>query len=198
VTLAWVDMAEGKPADALKRLDGIEQAALAEPGSLFGAFAPLQRAAMLVETGKHDDAIKHVERGLANGVRAEIPGQLMGEAHAIGYAIRVTAELELGKTADAEKTLAALAAEAQRMPMHGDLKSALHYATGAVALAKGDAKLAAVEMAQCDVRDIYCRWRLIDALEQGKDTAGADQARQALKSANLRDAFYAYVRTKLK
>jgi hypothetical protein len=73
----------------------------------------------------------------------------------------------------------------------------VHFAEGADALARGDAKAAAGHYSACLETDYYCRWQLVLAQEKAgaKDAAAAERRR--LLAANRRDADYLYVRSML-
>ena len=193
--LAWSYLSEGKPADALKAADALEkQGEAQETGDWWKASPSLLRAAVLTETGKYADSLKEVQTALARST--SLIGVQLNDLRRQALAWRVWDEARLGKAADAAKTLALIEEEAKKAPSNATLASEVHFARGAVALAKNDTAGAARELNQCIDTDYYCRYQAVLTLEKIKDPTAA-AARATLLSEHRRDSMYVYVWAKL-
>jgi ATP/maltotriose-dependent transcriptional regulator MalT len=109
------------------------------------------------------------------------------------------AHARAGKVADAEKALALVEEEAKKatgQPYYQ--KNGVAVARGLVKLAKGDAKAAAVDLAQCSKDNFWCAWERSVVLAQAGDAAGAEAARKLIVDKPLRDRAYAFVLGKVK
>ena len=100
----------------------------------------------------------------------------------------------------------AVVAQPQKLaPSNADLRGAVHYATGLVALARGDAVQAAESFKRCPETDYACRLQLAQAQERSGDPVHAADTRARLLAANVRDNLhhgddptYLYVQALLK
>lgn len=197
LTLAWSFAAEGNYAAALKTIDAVEKSAEAQKVESIQAFAPLDRAILLKETGKYEEALAQIEKGLAKAEKSSLPGSTMNGVRRTALSARIDAESKLGRAADAKKTLALLEEESKKAPGNADLQSSVYQGRGAEAMARGDAKAAVGQYAKCYDDDFYCRLELVRAQEKVGDAAGAEASRSALLAANRRGALYLWVRSQL-
>lgn len=194
---AWSLFAEGKKAEALKVSDQIATDAQAKKLNATYAFIALDSAARLTASGQPADALKQVAVALDRGEKAKLAGGQMNNLKRAALYERIDAESRLGRAADAKRTLALVEADAAKSPANAQLQSILHFARGAEATARGDAKAAAAHFAGCIEDDTYCGLRLLQAQEKAGDAAGAAATKARLRTANRRDARYLYVRTQV-
>lgn len=195
--LAWSHAAEGNLAEALKVIDKIEKEAAVKKVDVIQAFTPLERAALLNEMGKHEEALELVSTALDGAAKYGLPGGAMNDLRRTALVVRIQAESKLGRATEAKSTLALLEAEVKKAPANADLKSMAHFARGAEALAHGDARAAVQHFAQCDEQDYYCRMQLVTTQDKAGDKAGAESTRKELIQENRREPMYLYVRSKL-
>jgi len=194
---AWNQYTAGKLDDAMKTYDALEAEAQAQNDEGSYMFVPIERANLLLEAGKSEEALAQVTLANERAKKAGIPGGTVNAARRAALRTRVAAEARLGKVEDASKTLALLEAEAKAAPNNSGLQSQLQYARGEVALARGDAKAAAAAFALCNDQESYSHWRQAAAQEQAGDLAGAAATRKTLMNANRRSAVYVYVRSQM-
>jgi len=197
LSLAWSYAAAGDYKQAMATVDAVEKAAAAEKVDVLEAFVRIDRAILLKETGKYEDALKEQHEALEMAQRAKLPGGSMNALRRTALIVRIDAESKLGRAADAKKTLALLEEEAKKAPANAELKSSLHFGQGAEAIARGDAKAAAQHFSQCDDDDFYCRLQLAKAQEKAGDKTGAEATRTQLLAANRRGPLYLWVRSEV-
>jgi tetratricopeptide (TPR) repeat protein len=193
---AWSTFGEGKTADALKTLDGLEKDATEQQVATASAFAPIDRATMLTLAGKPDQALKVIDLGLDRATKAGLPGAVINEARRRTLTVKTWAYSKLGKVNDAKTTLAQLQDEAKTVPGNARIQSQVHFAEGEVAMASKDAKGAAGYFAQCVDEDYFCHYEEVNALEKAGSKPEAQAAKAKLASANRRDAAYLWVHAK--
>ena len=165
-------------------------------GALHG-FIALDGAARLTSSGQPAEALKQVAVALDRGEKAKLAGGAMTNLRRAALYERIDAESRLGRAADAKATLALVQADAAKSPANAQAQSNLHFAQGAEAMARGDAKAAAGHFAQCVEDDTYCGLRLLQAQEKAGDAAGAAATKERLRTANRRDGRYLYVRSQV-
>lgn len=194
---AWSLFAQGKKAEALKAGDQVASDAQAKKLGASHAFIALDGAARLTASGQPADALKQVAVALDRGEKAKLAGGTMNNLRRAALYERIDAESRLGRAADAKTTLALVETEAAKSPANAQAQSNLHFARGAEAMARGDAKAAAGHFASCVDDDTYCGLRLLQAQEKAGDAAGAAATRERLRTANRRDGRYLYVRSQV-
>ena len=194
---AWSLFAEGKKAEALKVSN--QTASEAEAKKIGGtyAFIALDDAARLTVSGQPAEALKQIAVALDRGGKSSLSGGTMNNLRRTALYEQIDAESQLGRAADAKRTLALLEAEAGKAPGNAQLQSAVQFARGAEAMARGDAKAAAAHFARCVDDDTYCGWRLLQSQEKAGDAAGAAATKQRLQTANRRDGRYLFVRSQV-
>ena len=100
--------------------------------------------------------------------------------------------------AGAEKTLAILEKDAADTPNDLNVQSAASWGRGILALAKGDAKMAAEEMQKCVPSFDLCHFHQAIAQEKAGDQAGAHTTRTTLLAQQRsQDAFFLTLRSQL-
>ena len=194
---AWYLFAEGKKAEALKASDQVATDSQAKKLGASYAFIAIDGAARLTASGQPAEAIKQVAVALDRAEKAKLSGGAMNNVKRAAVYERIDAESRLGRAADAKATLALVEADAAKSPANAQLQSSLHFARGAEAMARGDAKAAAAHFAGCIDDDTYCGLRLLQAQEKSGDAAGAAATKARLRTANRRDARYLYVRSQV-
>jgi len=194
---AWSLFAEGKKAEALKVSNQTASEAQAKKVGGSYAFIALDDAARLTASGQAAEALKQITVALDRGGKSSLSGGTMNNLRRTALYERIDAESQLGRAEDAKRTLALLETEAGTAPANAQLQSAVHFARGAEAMARGDAKAAAAHFARCIDDDTYCGWRLLQAQEKAGDAAGAAATKQRLRTANRRDGRYLFVRSQV-
>ena len=190
---AWASLAEGKAADADKRLLAIEKLAHDQGAAVVYAELPLDRAVVHLAQGKPAEALKQVALSAQRADGQDVPSGVKDTLRRRGLIWRLVAESRLGKIADADKTLGLLAGEARAAPSSAWLQSALHFGRG---LLQKEPRGAVDEMGQCIEDDVFCRWELLRAQEKLADPAAAETRRRLLGD-NWRDPLYLYVRAQV-
>lgn len=195
IDLAWLKLAEGKAAEAIALLDGLDKDAEIKKSPAH-TWVAMDRAHILQASGKSADAQKWyatgVERSAALPPNAK---EQVGVGRALGL-LRIAAQTKK-PAADADKLVAEVEAVAAKRPADKGIQSAAAWARGLSAWAKGDAKAAAAELARCDARMPMCRLDLAQAQRAAGDTAGADATEAGIKAAPQRSAEAVYVITTL-
>ena len=194
---AWSLFAEGKKAEALKVSNQTASDAQAKKMGGTYAFIALDDAARLTASGQPAEALKQIAVALDRGGKSSLSGGTMNNLRRTALYERIDAESRLGRAEDAKRTLALMEAEAAKAPANAQLQSAVHFAQGAEAMARNDAKAAAAHFARCVDDDTYCGLRLLQAQEKAGDAAGASATKQRLRTANRRDGRYLYVRAQV-
>jgi tetratricopeptide (TPR) repeat protein len=195
--LAWTQFAEGKAGEAIETAKTLEKDAEAQKQPVNLAHAGLDRVAFLVETGKAKDALKALDEVTARTEKDTLPGEALSHLRQLGLVLRATAQEKLGKKDDLAKTGSALETEVSKQQGSAQGPSYLEYVQGLSASAAGDAKGAAAHFDKCIAEQIYCKWRLVTALEKAGDKAGAAAAKQKIVDTPTRETMYLYVRAKL-
>jgi tetratricopeptide (TPR) repeat protein len=194
---AWSLYAQGKKAEALKAGDQTATDAQAQKLDGLYAFIALDGAARLTASGQPADALEQIAVAMDRGEKAKLSGGPMNTLRRNAQYERIDAESRLGRVDDTKRTLALITADAATSPANAQLQSNLHFAQGADAMARGDAKAAAAHFAQCIDDDTYCGLRLLQAQEKAGDAAGAAVTKTRLRTANRRDARYLFVRSQV-
>ena len=104
------------------------------------------------------------------------------------------AQGRMGDAKGAEKTVAALQAASSAAPDDPQLKSAVHFAQGMLAVAQKDLKAAATHFAMCTNPDLVCHWQAFEALQKGGESAAAASSLARLTQIYRRDPVYLYAR----
>jgi tetratricopeptide (TPR) repeat protein len=191
----WAALAQGKPDDALKRVDALEKEAKDRKIDEYFAAASTYRAAVLLDQGKAKEALDELDKGAPRLGKPETSGRAMLPMRRAALVYRILSQARLGKGPDAEKTAAEIDAFAAKAP--ADARSIVPFARGAVALAKGDAKEAAARFAECTHDELVCRQELWLAQQKAGDAAAATATAAEIRKENLRDPMFVYVRAKL-
>src|SRR5207249_10291724 len=100
MVLAWSVAAEGNLADALRTLDDVEKAAELQCVDVTRASAPIDRALLLAESGKPEEALRLTSAALEKAEKASLPGAVMNNVRRFSLAVRISAESKLGRAAD--------------------------------------------------------------------------------------------------
>ena len=186
---AWGWLAQGKPAEALEQVDGLEKEAAARKDDTAVAWAQLQRAEMDLELTRLDHA-----RAQAASARERLARAPVGEEQ-----IRVRRQLLIfdaslaaaaRQPAAGGRAVAALEAELKSAPSNSDLRAALQYARGLQALAAREPARAADRFALCPEEAVRCRMRLAEAHDLAGEPRAAEEARAQLLAHGLRDALH--------
>jgi tetratricopeptide (TPR) repeat protein len=195
--MAWVQFAKGDTAAATKTLDGLGTAASTAGFNAIAAFAPADRARILVLAGKPMDALKQLDIADTRASEGNLPGGAAWNVARASLSTRVSALAALKKMDDAKAALVKLQAEAAKMPDSEPVQALVHVAEGEIALASGDAAGAVTHFSNCADEEYYCRYMLANAQEKAGDKSAATATRAALATANLREPGYLWFHVKV-
>jgi Flp pilus assembly protein TadD len=192
---AWGQLAQGKPADAMKTLDAwdAEVAKTKDTAAVVGA--TLSRAGILLESKHEADALKLLLTLTDKIDKGEAPLLRKVAWKSYARAVEIIAQARLGKTADAEKTLAAVL-DLIGKSEEAEQKGLVAFVQGEAALAKGDAKAAADAFSACTATDDYCTWERAKALEKSGDKTAAAATRDRMLKTHRRDPLAFFVWSK--
>jgi tetratricopeptide (TPR) repeat protein len=193
--LAWAKFGEGKPAEAMKALDALDQSpdVKALPGAWVGVSEA--RALMSYLGGKYAEAARFTAQASDRAAKSKLPGGEAKNRKRNSLIATIAVQAKQGKGADAEKSLAALEEAGKDGPP--ELASPMTMARGLTKWAKGDLPGAAAELAGCWEDDYVCHWELAMAQEKAGDKAAADATWKQISSKHYRDAaFLWFVRPK--
>jgi tetratricopeptide (TPR) repeat protein len=195
--IAWSWLSEGKTAEAIRALTAIQKDAATRSVPFAEGLAALDLAFVAYEGGNARDAIKLVDAALARAGQTEMSAPRLTALRSWGLAIRLLAQVLLGRGPDAKKTLADLEQLARVDRGDAQLAGTVQMARGLTAWAGGDLKNAVQELGRCRDDDSLCRWQLALAQDKSADAAGAAVTRQRLLSVPRRDPVHLYVRARL-
>ena len=203
LTLAWSWLAEGNADAALKEIDAIE--AQAKHETVAYAWVAFERAEMLHELGREVEAMKQLQQARARAAKGNLTGAEQNRVRRATLVLQARIGAASASASDAEQALAALDGELRDAPSNSDLRGMVHYVTGLVALAHGQAKTAVESFKLCPETDYWCRRDLIGAEQRAGENAAAEESRAQLLRANARDNIhrgadpaYLYVSSRLK
>jgi Flp pilus assembly protein TadD len=192
--LIWSFLAEGDRKAALAKVDAYEKEAKASKQGDRWAEAAVLRAAVLAESGKPGQVFDQVATALERGKQSRLFGDPLARLYRLAFVWKVIAESRMGKTKDAEKSLAFLVKTAGISP-GPESNSSRSFATGLVSWVKGEKEAAIRQMLECEEEDHLCKLELVRARAATKsEPAKAEAERKALLEANRRDPVYLYVR----
>jgi tetratricopeptide (TPR) repeat protein len=194
--LVWSHLAEGDAKAALAAIDEAEKLARKEKELGWLAHAPVLRAAVFTESGKHQDAVRQVPTALERAKTAKLKGDALSEVYRTAFLWKVLAELRMGKKGEAEKSLGFLNKAVGMAPGAVTL-STRSFATGLVSWSQGEKEIAIQQMLECADFDYLCRAELVRAKAEAGDSEEAGKLREALVKANYREPLYLYARAKL-
>ena len=180
---AWSFLAQGKGDEALRTLDALEKEAQARKNDFAFAWVAFERAEVLVELRRLDDA----RRQLALAASRARAGKMSGDEQNRLRRGALLLEARLGNEATARKALAQLQAELEAAPSNADLRGLVRFAEGLVALARGQPQEAVELLSRCPDTLYACRLSLAAAQEQAGRKPLADETRRKLAQANVRD-----------
>ena len=183
---AWSFLAQGKGEAALSVLDGIEKDALAHKNDFGLAWAALERAEMLVELHRFDDANRQLALAAARGGSSKVSGDERNRLRRSALVVQA----RIGTLAMAKKALAELQGELATAPSNADLRGQVHFGEGLVAMAQGRPEQALESLSKCPDTLFQCRVELADAQSRAGLKALADETLRKLGQANIRDSLH--------
>ncbi len=201
LVLAWSFLAEGKSEEALRTVDALEKDALAQKNDFAAAWSALERAEMLVELHHLEEAQRQLALAASRGESSKVSGEEKNRLRRSALLV----EARMGTVAVAEKALASLQGELARAPSNEDLRGAVHFAEGLVALARGMPEQAIESLSKCPDSLFQCRLELAAAQAKAGLKAPSDETLRKLAQANIRDSLhrgadpsYLYISARLK
>jgi tetratricopeptide (TPR) repeat protein len=196
VDLAWVRLAQGKLAEGLAVLTAAEKQPDLQALPNF-AYAALTRAYLDIAAEKYADALAEAATANDRAAQGAYAASAKGYVQRDALAFRALAEIKLGKLADAEKSAAAVADEAAKLPAAAAYQGLAAWVRGALAEAKGDKKTEAEAYQACLTLAFGpCLYERLPAVEKAGDKAGADAIRKVLLAQYHRDASDLVVRAR--
>ena len=186
LVLAWSFLAQGKAEEALRTIDAIEKEAQQKKNDFGWAWAALERAELLVELHRNDDAHKQLGVAAARGSSSKVSGEEKNRLRRSALML----EARIGSGPVAAQALAQLQSELSAAPSNADLRGLVRFAEGLVALARGQPQQAVESLSKCPETLYACRLQLTAALAKTGAKAQADEALRKLADANIRDSLH--------
>jgi Flp pilus assembly protein TadD len=187
---AWVLLAEGKVADAFKLLDATEKDIDARKLA-WPSYAAQSRGWAQWILGKYADAIKTAQGALPRCDRPEASGAFKAGCRVDLLTITAYSQIALGKTADAQATVAKLQDEAKASQGNEWIRVGVDVVADRVAaLASKDGKAAAAVLGKVPPDDAGAKLGVLRQLEAARDKAGAEQVRKDILSRPILDPGY--------
>ena len=180
---------------AFRLIDGMEKATGVSPAAL--AAVPVLRALAQVDAGRARQALTTVASAVAAADSGKYPPGPTVRLLRDALRVRAMAESQLGDTAAAQKTSAALDAAAMARPTDALAQSAMHFGRAMLGVAERDLKRALAEFSQCSPEDRLCAWHAVIAANKVGDKEGADAARARALKIYGRDSASLVVRSRL-
>ena len=194
---AWAKVAGGKLADGLAILTAAEKQAEALKLPSY-AGAAIERGWLDIASEKYADALTEAATAqdrLAKGGYAGGPTAALRRSSLL---LETLSEAKLGKAADAEKTVAAMAEDAKNLPDGHVYHVRLAWGRGLVAAAKGDLKAAVAATDPCmAAHEEFCVYDRMQLQEKAGDPTGAAKSREEILAQYSRDMGFAAMRNKL-
>jgi tetratricopeptide (TPR) repeat protein len=194
---AFEALAEDKPADAMKILDAIERIPNIPPDRL--AVLPIARAVVLLHTRRMRDALSELDKMTPLWSGGTLPPPVSLQLRLYTLAVRAAVEATMKDVAAVGRTATAIRQDAVANPDDKMAQSALHFAMGMQALAKGDRSGALTEWAHCLTDDTLCQGYLAmnapdSSAEPAHGTPRTIAPRPATRGyVNARDPFFLYL-----
>ena len=194
---AFEALAEDKPADAMKILDAIEQIPSIPPDRL--AVLPIARALVLLHARQMRDALSELDKMTPLWGGGPLPPPVSLQLRLYTFGVRAAVEATMKDEAAVARTATAIRQDAVAHPENRMAQSALHFAMGMQALAKGDRGGALTEWAQCLTDDTLCQGYLSmhspdSASEPAPGTTRPIAPRAATRGyVNARDPIFLYL-----
>jgi tetratricopeptide (TPR) repeat protein len=186
LVLAWSYLAEGKSGEALKTVDALEKEALAKKDDFAAAWSALERAEMLVELHRPEEAQKQLLLAASRGDSSKVSGEEKNRLRRSALLL----EARSGDVAVAGKALARLQGELAAAPSNEDLRGLVHFAEGLVAMARGVPQQAIESFSKCPETLFQCRLDLAAAQAKAGLKAPSDETLRKLSQANIRDSLH--------
>jgi Flp pilus assembly protein TadD len=163
-------LAEDKPDDAMKILDDIERIPNLTPDRL--AILPVARAMVFLHSRKFPEAFAQLEKMTPLWTGGALPPPLALELRRYTLTVRSAVEATMNDPQAVTRTTALIRQDAAANPNDKAAQSALHFAMGMVAIAKGDRNGALREWTRCVSDDVLCRGYLAMAIQKPLFEAG--------------------------
>jgi tetratricopeptide (TPR) repeat protein len=192
---AYGSLAEGQTAKGLKALDAL---AKSPDAPITAATASVDRAGVMVESGRYQDAITEAAKALQAADSGQLPPGATLNVRNLALSVTAAAQGRSGNVAGAEKTVAVLQKQAEARPDDPFAATSLHFAQAMLAVAQKDMKTARTHFEMCIEQDFACHWQALEVSRKAGDKAGADASFARLTKLYVRDPLYVYARTMAK
>jgi tetratricopeptide (TPR) repeat protein len=189
---AYGKLAEGQTAKGLHEIDALAKSP--DATAINVAIASVDRAGVLVESGRYKDAIAEAAKALQAADGGTLPpGATLGVRNR-ALSVTAAAEGRSGDVTGAEKTVAVLQKQVEARPDDPFAATSLHFAQGMLAVAQKDMKTARTHFEMCIEQDLACHWQALEVSRKAGDKAGADASLARLTKQYVRDPLYVYAR----
>jgi tetratricopeptide (TPR) repeat protein len=192
---AYGRLAEGQTAKGLNELDAL---AKTPDAPIAAAIASVDRAWVMVESGRYRDAVTEAAKALQAADGGQLPPGATLNVRNLALSVTATAQGRSRDAAGAEKTVAVLQKQAESRPDDPFAATSLHFAQGMLAVAQKDMKTAPMQFERCMEQDFACHWQAMEVSRKAGDKAGADASLARLTKLYVRDPLYMYARTMTK
>lgn len=189
---AYGKLAEGKTDEGLKAIDDWAKSPDATPINM--AFASIDRAGVLAQTGRYRDAVAEAGKAMQAADGGQLPPGAALNARTAALAVTVAAQGHMGDAAGAKESVAALQKQADARPGDPAAQSALTFAQGMLSVAQKDMNAARAYFEKCPESDFACQWQAMEVARRAGDKTSADAFRAHLTKQYVRDPVYVYAR----
>ena len=191
---AAMAVAQKRTAEGLALYADLEKMPNALPGA---AYAPVERAGLLVELGRAREAMPIIAAALKRAESGELPAGFSRNLRVQSLRARVAAEAAMNNAKAAEATAMELQQQASERQDDVNAQSTMHFGLGMAAMAKRDYAGARSHFEQCLTSDELCRLQVVTAAVRAGDKAGAEAARAAMLKLYIRSPMHVWIRARL-
>jgi tetratricopeptide (TPR) repeat protein len=189
---AYGKLAEGKTAEGLNEIDVLAKSP--DASAINVALASVDRAGVLVESGRYRDAIAEASKAVQAADGGQLPPGAAINVRNVALAVTVAAQGRMNDAVGAEKTVASAQKQVDARPDDPFARTTLHFAQGMLAVAQKDMKAARMHFEMCLEQDFACHWQALEVSRKAGDKAGADASLARLTKLYVRAPLYVYAR----
>jgi tetratricopeptide (TPR) repeat protein len=189
---AYGKLAEGKTAEGLNEIDVLAKSP--DASAINVALASVDRAGVLVESGRYRDAIAEASKAVQAADGGQLPPGAAINVRNVALAVTVAAQGRMNDAVGAEKIVASAQKQVDARPDDPFARTTLHFAKGMLAVAQKDMKGARMDFEMCLEQDFACHWQALEVSRKAGDKAGADASLARLTKLYVRAPLYVYAR----
>jgi tetratricopeptide (TPR) repeat protein len=198
VTATYIANYDGKDypfhSNAKNPFDSVALAKSPDASVIDVAFASVDRAGVLVESGRYRNAIAEAAKAVQAADGGQLPQGAALNVRNVALAVTAAAQGRMGDAAGAERTVALLQKEVDARPDDPFARTTLHSAQGMLAAAQKDMTAARMHFEMCLEQDFACHWQALEVSRKAGDKAGADASLARLTKLYVRVPLYVYAR----